>query len=214
MSEQDPAIIQGDHPFKVEAVLSKTGGVNALAKRPKKMNKGPEILMHHPESVPAEDLQDSERVHINADLPCHDRSDGPLLQDQFDTQHREQFTDPTRRLTTNLRVKIQASDDIDASTRIAPPEDKSHLAPPLLPTPLIEKGSEPATTPSVSEEMKSAPSEPAPSLATANDAEAQEQRQQFLRRIEQIKNTNESVGKDLEALEKLTSMRPATKPGD
>jgi hypothetical protein len=214
MSEQDPAIIQGDHPFKVEAVLSKTGGVNALAKRPKKMNKGPEILTHHRESVPTEGLQNSERVHLNADLPCNDPSEGTVVQEQFDTQHREQFTDPSRRLTTNQRVKIQTSDSMEVSSRLAPPEDTSHLASPPFSSPLTDDSVEAETHAPASEAMASPAPGPVSSAASPPESEAQEHRQQFLRRIEQIKNTNESVGKDLEALEKLTSMRPAIKPAE
>jgi hypothetical protein len=227
MSEQDPAIIQGDHPFKVEAVLSKTGGVNALAKRPKKMHKGPEILSQHHESVSSEGLHTAERVHLDADLADKEASEGPLLQEQFDTQHREQFTDPSRRLTTNQRVKIQTSDNVQGALLQEPPEDKSHLSSPVVspsPAPSTHdigheshegEAAAPLAEPIASAASAvSAASEPEPRTTSTAETEAQEHRQQFLRRIEQIKNTNESVGKDLEALEKLTSLRPGPKASD
>lgn len=225
MSDSDPPIIQSDHPFKVEAVLSKTGGINALAKRPKKMVKGEEIRSDHREAVPNEAMHTDERVHLDQDLVDDAENDGPLRQDQLDTRHREQFVDPSRRLKTNQRVKIQPSQDADDASMQIPPEDKSHLASvaPLGASNAVEALAQPeeasasasastsaAVTASVPE---TAPVPDAPAAVTA-EAEAQEQRQQFLRRIEQIKHTNESVGKDLEALEKLTQSRAQLKPAD
>ena len=227
MSEQDPAIIQGDHPFKVEAVLSKTGGVNALAKRPKKMNKGQEIPGQHHEPVPSEGLHTAERVHLDADLADKETSQGPVLQEQFETQHREQFTDPSRRLTTNQRVKIQMSENVETALLQDPPEDKAHLfSPAVSPSPSSStnvighahhEGEAPApvVTPTTSTEPAvPATSPPEPQTISTTDTEVQDHRQQFLKRIEQIKNTNESVGKDLEALEKLTSTRSSPKQVD
>ena len=225
MSASDPPIIQGDHPFKVEAVLSKTGGINALAKRPKKMAKGEEIRSDHHEAVPTEAMSTDERVHLDQDLVDDAENGGPLLQDQLDTRHREQFVDPSRRLKTNQRVKIQSSPDTGDTSLQIPPEDKSHL------TSLTPLGaSDEMETPQQSEEAPASPvmadplDETAPTSDASNtsgataaasaEAEAQEQRQQFLRRIEQIKHTNESVGKDLEALEKLTQSRAPLKPAD
>lgn len=228
MSDSDPPIIQGDHPFKVEAVLSKTGGINALSKRPKKMVKGEEIRSDHHEAVPSEAMSTDERVHLDQDLVDDAENDGPLLQDQLDTRHREQFVDPSRRLKTNQRVKIQSSQDTGDTRLQIPPEDKSHLtsATPLDASdevePPLQSKEAPASTLMAAPLDETAPTSDASdasdtsgaTAAATAEAEAQEQRQQFLRRIEQIKHTNESVGKDLEALEKLTQSRAPLKPAD
>lgn len=208
MTEPAPAIIQSDQPFKVEAVLSKTGGVNALAKRPKKMNKGQEIPPPHHAPVPAETIQDSESVQLNAQWPDNDRPQGPLVQDQFDTQHREQFIDPSRRLSTNQRVKIAPSESDQACLVGVPADEPSHLPEASTASPGDDIGESEALA-LTSEAEANFRTEPEPKAVAETEADAQEQRQQFLRRIEQIRNTNESVGKDLEALEKLSALRPS-----
>lgn len=53
MPEPKPAIIQGTHPFKVEAVLSKTGGVNALAKRAQSSKKRKTLALTIASQFPA-----------------------------------------------------------------------------------------------------------------------------------------------------------------
>ena len=116
MSETEPAIIQGDHPFKVEAVLSKTGGVNALAKHAPNLQKGEDLGSDHREALSSEGALNDHRVQIDASLTDPNALAGPLRKDQFDTQHREQFVDPSRRLTTRQRVKIKGSDSATPST--------------------------------------------------------------------------------------------------
>jgi len=98
MSEPEPAIIQGDHPFKVEAVLSKTGGVNALAKHAPDLQKAQDIGLDHRASIPPDALDSDHRVHLDSQASGDSPAQGPLRQEQYDTQHREQFTDPSRRI--------------------------------------------------------------------------------------------------------------------
>lgn len=190
MPEPEPAIIQGDHPFKVEAVLSKTGGVNALAKHAPELQKAQDIGLDHRASIPQDTLDSDNRVHLDSQASGAPPAQGPLLQEQYDTQHREQFTDPSRRIQTNQRIKIQPSDSVPTAL-VEPPSDtapkKKHVA---------------------------STRQHAPSASHGPMTEGPDHRQDFLRRIEQIKHTNESVGKDLEALEKLTPTHPSLKPGD
>ena len=189
MSETDPAIIQGGHPFKVEAVLSKTGGINALAKHAPDLLKGDDLGRDHREAIPSEGALSDHRIQLDTSLPDNEASTGPLRQDQFDTQHREQFIDPSRRLKTRQRIRIQDSE-----------------------------GPHPNTSPSSSESTQSTENNSlhaqARKRATASATEAQQDREQFHRRIEQIKNNNESVGKDLEVLEKSTPQRGGLKPAE
>ncbi len=189
MSETDPAIIQGGHPFKVEAVLSKTGGVNALAKHAPALLKGDNLGSNHREAIPSEGTLNDHRIQLDASLPDNDVSTAAPRQDAFDTQHREQFVDPSRRLKTRQRIKIQGSE-----------------------------GPSPNTAPSSAESAQGAENNAlhaqARKTATALAAEAQQDREQFHRRIEQIKSNNESVGKDLEALEKSTPQRGGLKPAE
>ncbi len=190
MPEPKPAIIQGTHPFKVEAVLSKTGGVNALAKHAPELQKAQDIGIDHRESIPSETLNSDSLAHLESLAKGDTPSGGPLRQEQYDTQHREQFTDPSRHIQTNQRIKIQPSDNVQTALGDAPinaVHSKGHVAsvrqhpPPASHSPLTEGPGH---------------------------------RQDFLRRIEQIKHTNESVGKDLESLEKLSQTPPSLKPGD
>jgi len=190
MSEPEPAIIQGDHPFKVEAVLSKTGGVNALAKHAPDLQKAQDIGLDHRASIPQDMLDSDHRVHLDSQASGAPSSEGPLRQEQYDTQHREQFTDPSRRIQTKLRIKIQPPDSVQTGLGESP-SDAVH-----------QKMSVASTR------------QHAPSASHSSSTEGPDHRQDFLRRIEQIKHTNESVGKDLEALEKLSQTHPSLKPGD
>lgn len=190
MSEPEPAIIQGDHPFKVEAVLSKTGGVNALAKHAPDLQKAQDIGLDHRASIPPDALDSDHRVHLDSQSSGDSPAQGPLLQEQYDTQHREQFTDPSRRIQTNQRIKIQPSDSVQTAFGESPGDatpQKKHAA---------------------------STHQHAPSASQGPLTEGPAHRQDFSRRIEQIKHTNESVGKDLEALEKLSQTPPSLKPGD
>ncbi len=189
MSETEPAIIQGDHPFKVEAVLSKTGGVNALAKHAPALQKGEDLGSDHREALSSEGALNEHRVQLETSLTGTNGLEGPLLKDQFDTQHREQFVDPSRRLTTRQRVKIQGSDSDSPST--AQPCSQA--------TQDTEKERDHAQTRKETTDLMT---------------ETHRDRSQFHRRIEQIKNNNESVGKDLAALEKSTLHRAVLKPDE
>jgi hypothetical protein len=189
MSETEPAIIQGGHPFKVEAVLSKTGGVNALAKHAPDLQKGQDLGSDRREALPSEGALNDHRVQLDASLADLNALAGPLRQDQFDSQHREQFVDPSRRLTTRRRVKIQESEDANSSTD--------------SPSAEADQGTE-----------KNSIRAQARKASSALAAETQHDREQFHRRIEQIKNNNESVGKDLAALEKSTPQRGGLKPAE
>ena len=213
MSEQDPAIIQGDHPFKVEAVLSKTGGVNALAKRPKKMNQGQEIQPPHHTIVPAESVQAANRVRLDANLIDNEMPQDPGAEDQIHSPHQEHFTDPSRRLTTNHRVEIQPSEGDGEVSLVGPTEDTSLLA--AASVELLKDGrDEKNASTQASAEVTNSQVDAEPEAIAESEPAPQEQRLQFLRRIEQIKNNNESVGKDLEALEKLSGSRPPLNPAD
>ncbi len=188
MSETDPAIIQGDHPFKVEAVLSKTGGINALAKHAPDLLKGDDLGSDHREAIPSEGALSDHRIQLDTSLPDNEASTGPLRQDQFDTQHREQFDDPSRRLTTHQRVKIQ--DSTNAAASLSPlPADAATRA---------------ESNPSHAPKRKK---------STVMSVDAQPEKDEFHRRIEQIKSSNESVGKNLEALEKSTPAHGVIPPG-
>lgn len=190
MPQTEPAIIQGDHPFKVEAVLSKTGGVNALAKHAPDLQKAQDIGLDHRASIPQDALHSDHLVHLQSQQGGVPPSEGPLRQEQYDTQHREQFTDPSRRIQTNQRIRIQPSDKVQAAlgeaTRNA-----------------VHQNGEVASA-----------RQHAPSSSHSPVTEGPGHRQDLLRRIEQIKHTNEIVGKDLEALEKRSQTRPNLKPGD
>ena len=189
MSETDPAIIQGGHPFKVEAVLSKTGGINALAKHAPDLLKGDDLGSDHRETIPIEGALSDHRIQLDTSLPDNQASTGPLRQDQLDTQHREQFDDPSRRLTTHQRVKIQGSPNARAS--LGPLSSDSDT----------RAESNPSQTP-----MRTS------SAVLSGDAHLD--KDEFHRRIEQIKSSNESVGKNLEALEKSTPANGVIPPGD
>ena len=189
MSETEPAIIQGGHPFKVEAVLSKTGGVNALAKHAPDLQKGEDLGSDHREALPGEGALNDHRVQIDASLTDPNALAGPLRKDQFDTQRREQFVDPSRRLTTRERVKIQGAESATPSS-----------------APSSAEAAQGADKNKVHAQARKA--------TTALTAEAQQDREQFHRRIEQIKNNNESVGKDLAALEKSTPQRGGLKTAE
>jgi hypothetical protein len=189
MSEPDPAIIQGDHPFKVEAVPSQSGGVNALAKHAPDLQKGSNLGTDHRETLTDGEALNDHRVQLDANLKTQVAGTGLLRQDTFDTQHREQFVDPSRRIRTHQRVKIQGSESAKADIT------------PMARAPTLAAGNKVA----IAAGRK---------LETATTAEGHEHREAFLRRIEQIKSSNESVGKDLEALEKTTVARRPLKPAD
>jgi hypothetical protein len=189
MSETDPAIIQGGHPFKVEAVLSKTGGINALAKHAPDLQKSEGLGSDHREAIPSEGGLNDHRVLLDDNLPDNSGSTGPLREDQFDTQHREQFVDPSRRLTTRQRVKIQGSGTASAASAPLPSDFDTR-----------------AESNTANSQARKA------SAVLAGDAHPD--KDEFHRRIEQIKSSNESVGKDLEALEKSTPANGVIPPGD
>lgn len=189
MSETEPAIIQGGHPFKVEAVLSKTGGVNALAKHAPDLQKGEDLGSDHREALPCEGALNEHRVQLETSLTGINGLEGPVQKDQFDTQHREQFVDPSRRLRTRQRIKIQGSDSANPSTA---------------------QSCSQATQDTEKERGHAQGRKATTDLMT----ETHHDRSQFHRRIEQIKNNNESVGKDLAALEKSTLHRGGLKPDE
>lgn len=209
MSASDPPIIQGDHPFKVEAVLSKTGGINALAKRAPAMKASESLGPDHREILPPESHTGNANVHLDANAAHQENSDGPTLQDQYDTSHREQFDDPSRRLRTDQRIKIPLT------TRGS--SDSSNLHP--LAEASARAGSDGGkTTPRPSNAAGSADSVPHPHTlhgsSTASTAQMHAQRQHMQQRIEQIKSNNESVEKNLAALEKMAPAQTPHKPTD
>jgi hypothetical protein len=189
MSETEPAIIQGGHPFKVEAVLSKTGGINALAKHAPDLLKGDDLGRDHREAIPGVGALNDHRIQIDASLPDNAATTGPLREDQFDTQHREQFDDPSRRLKTHQRVKIQGSETASASSGQSPAEDVYRTE---------------------SNRSKA----PRRKTSAVLSGDPHPDKDEFHRRIEQIKSSNESVGKNLEALEKSTPAHGVIPPGE
>lgn len=201
MSASDPPIIQGDHPFKVEAVLSKTGGINALAKRPTTRAQGEALSPDHHERLPGESISDSPRVRLDANQPRSAADNGPTFQDQYDTRHREHFDDPSRQLRTDQRIKIPSNpqsmrlgDVQEQADATGPDHNAGHQV------------ADAATSAALPDQRSRA--------GIASTSQKPGQRQQMLKRIEQIKSSNESVEKNLEALEKKTPGQAPLKPLD
>jgi hypothetical protein len=116
-------------------------------------------------------------------------------------------------LTTNHRVKIQPSEGDGEVSLVGPTEDTSLLA--AASVELLKDGrDEKNASTQASAEVTNSQVDAEPEAIAESEPAPQEQRLQFLRRIEQIKNNNESVGKDLEALEKLSGSRPPLNPAD
>ena len=109
MSADPPLIISSDQPFQVQATPSKMGGVDALAKRPLDMSGKPEPLTEHLESVAADAPSSDTWVTLPADSQDGLGGEGPVLQEQIDTSHREYFDDPSRYLRTDVVVKLPSA---------------------------------------------------------------------------------------------------------
>ena len=106
MPADPPFILPSSHPFKVEATPSKMGGVDALAKRPLDMTGKAEPLDEHREAVPGDAVPSDTWVSLPEDADAEQAGDGPVLQEQIDTSHREYFDDPSRYLRTDAVVKL------------------------------------------------------------------------------------------------------------
>lgn len=106
MPADPPFIIPNARPFKVEATPSKMGGVDALAKRPLDMSGKAEPLTDHLTSVEVEAPPADTWVTLPPDADGDPGGEGPVLQEQIDTSHREYFDDPSRYLRTDGVVKL------------------------------------------------------------------------------------------------------------
>jgi len=110
MPADPPFIVANDRPFKVEATPSKMGGVDALAKRPLDMSGKADPMAENLEAVPAQDPHPGTWVTLPPDTPEGQGGEGPLLEEQIDTTHREYFDDPSRYLRTDVMVRLPGTD--------------------------------------------------------------------------------------------------------
>lgn len=149
MSSDPPFIVSSEQPFKVQATPSKRGGVDALAKRPLDMSGQAQQNQDHLESVPADGvppdtrvtlpsqgLAADTRVTIPLDAPGGMGGEGPVLQEQFDTSHREYFDDPSRYLRTDVVVKVPRTGSPPPAGAVVPhPQGPAGATPldPVLP---------------------------------------------------------------------------------
>jgi hypothetical protein len=187
--DPDPPIIHGEHTFKVEAVLSKTGGVNALAKRPEIMQKAAEIALDHRATVPQDPMGPPHKVRLDEIPPEDTTRQGPALQVQIDTLHRERFDDPSRRLRTNQRIKLTVP-------AFEQPASQATAAPALSLPMVSAQDHHTSTAPQQQDKL----------------AIAKEHRFDISERIEKIKSTNDQLEKKLESLEKALPSKPTGIP--
>jgi hypothetical protein len=133
MSDDPPVIISSTEPFKVQATTSKMGGVDALAKRPLDMSGQPSATQEHRESVPADMPPQEARLALPPESPVAQSwvmvpddthgglgGEGPVLQEQIDTSHREFFDDPSRYIRTNVKVKLPGMADLRGDSEAVP----------------------------------------------------------------------------------------------
>jgi len=110
MSADPPFIVPSTHPFKVEATPSKMGGVDALAKRPLDMSGKADPVEEHREPVPEDAPPTDTWVSLPDGATQGLGGEGPVLQEQIDTSHREYFDDPSRYLRTDVKVRLPGAD--------------------------------------------------------------------------------------------------------
>jgi hypothetical protein len=143
MSDEPPVIISSAEPFKVQATPSKMGGVDALAKRPLDMSGQPSTPDEHRESVPADSVSQDARVALPPETPAAESwvtlpvdpndgqgGEGPVLQAQIDTSHREYFDDPSRYIRTDVKVKVTDTGGLRDDGQAVPAQPAESVASP------------------------------------------------------------------------------------
>jgi hypothetical protein len=111
------------------------GGVDALAKRPLDMSGQPDPMAEHLASVPPQSPHPDTWVTLPGDTPGLG-GEGPTLQEQIDTSHREYFEDPSRYLRTDVVVRVTTPETargdqaVPATVQSAAPNPAAALVPP------------------------------------------------------------------------------------
>ena len=256
MATEEPHIVQGDLPFNVEAVLSRSGKVDALAKRPPEgfvpgaahvgphLEAAPEtqssqgtrtavpqetVAPNELTRVPQEGVAEPHLLRVNegeSHAPPEDATQPRAMWDDhrsstgetevIDTSHRETFDDPSRRINTRLRARVVADGGLsDEATLlgIPSPSDAPTSAKDGATASDLEMGgltagddalSQADDTPQTPALASAEPGNGAPSEAASTASGVSD----LQRRMEEIKSTNESVARELSALEEQLRQKP------
>lgn len=108
MSAQEPLIIQSDNPFKVEATLSKSGGIDALGKRPPPLVKGEALTSEPGQPVASEGPLEDRFLALPADPADDDVKVSVPAQGVAGDRYQ---SIPSEGLSTNDTVRLPPSDE-------------------------------------------------------------------------------------------------------
>ena len=215
MSDDPPFIVPTDQPFKVQATPSKMGGVDALAKRPLDMTGQPQAWVDQREALATDTPSTESWVTLPSQVPSPDNramlasdtigalgGEGPVLQDQIDTSHREYFDDPSRYLRTDVVVKLPSEQATRGATA-SPETDFSQAKPSGTSTPARARRG--ARGSAIGTALGSALAGPTPHLQAASSPRATAQpplrRDEFNQRLASILSHQQQIHQELSAVE-------------